>query len=161
VLEHAGAYVFYPSIRGLLNAPEFVRFLQFRQVCVSSVCCSVVQNVVACCSMRPSSCASCKSARCVFRQCAAACCSVVQCVAVCCIVMQCVAQCIRVRVRPARPTGVCCFSPLQSGDSTATSRCTHHCNTLQHTATHCNTLQHTATHCNTLQHTATHCNTLH
>jgi len=60
------------------------------------------------------------------------------------------------------------------------TRCTTHCNTLQHTSyisfsasfhegarfrtsllladvtTRCNTLQHTATHCNTLQHTATH-----
>ena len=33
----------------------------------------------------------------------------------------------------------------------------HHCSTLQHTATHCNTLQHTATYRNTLQHTVTHC----
>ena len=51
---------------------------------------------------------------------------------------------------------------LQHTKTLCNTRCiATHCNTpLQHTATHhCNTLQHTATQCNTVQHTATHCNT--
>jgi len=63
------------------------------------------------------------------------CCNVLQCVKVCCRVLQ---WCINVHI-----------VRLCGGMEGVL---THHCNTLQHTATHCNTLQQTATHLNLLQH---------